>query len=134
MKRIDTEKADKLKNMDREQKAQAILSRVQGDESRLKSSDLKDLIAWKTGKPCPSSISTVESRRAKWNSIKDSECQWQPWTPKDEEERTKLCSLIDSLPIEATRLQREREASIQSFHAIVACMNPQQREEQRNMI
>ena len=102
MKRIDTEKADKLKNMDREGKAQAILSRVEGDESRLKSSDLKDLIAWKTGKPCPSSISTVESRRAKWNSIKDSECQWQPWTPKDEEERAKLCSLIDSLPIEAT--------------------------------
>ena len=60
--------------MERETKAFEIMCCVDGDEKEYKSTDLEALISGKTGKTCPSHISSVSARHTYWNDLKGKPC------------------------------------------------------------
>ena len=108
MKELDNDRAEQKKNMEREEKAFAIRSHVHRNEKKYTSTDLRDLIAWKTGKPCPSQISSVGARRTYWNEIKGKPCEWKHWTEVDEERREQLLQKGTTVYQRHYRSARER--------------------------
>ena len=121
------EKKEKQKNMEREKKANEIVNRVGGDESRFTSSDLRDMIAWKLGKPCPSHASNMTARRRMWQSLQYTPPCWQPWTEKDEEKLIRLTNKINNISIDDTEVGKAKGVAEQTFWAELQSMPTQQK-------
>ena len=108
LKKLEAEKAECLKNMERTLLAAEILNRVDGNDEQLNSTELKHMIAWKLGKPCPSNVSTASARRMLWNQVKNTQGDWQQWTNDDEERLIRLRSSIDNIDIKQTLLGKRK--------------------------
>ena len=87
-------------------KRQDIALRIlEAEKTKHNSDDLKHLIAWKTGKPCPAKIKSAAERLALWNSVKDKNTPAAaPWTKEEETELLSVESKVDTLTIEDTGL------------------------------
>ena len=90
----------------RHAKAQEVLA---ANKPRFNSNDLKTLISWKIGKPCPSSCSSSGDRQRKWEEVKDLEAPPHEWSEADESLIVDLQKKVDDLPIDNTVLARNKE-------------------------
>jgi predicted GTPase len=99
------------------------------------STDLKNLIAWKTGKSCPSKVSNVAQRRALWDSMKNDPAPADAtWTEAEEERLKKLQQEIDTIPIENTRLGRQKEEMKELLFASLQTMSAEEKERARAIL
>jgi hypothetical protein len=116
LKSLEKEKVLKLEQSSRRTKAIEILNSK--NESQWSSSDLKELIAWKSGKSCPSKLNSKASRHDRWLELKESEEPMvESWSISDEQGLTNLKEQIERLTIDSTALAREREKAKKNMYA-----------------
>jgi hypothetical protein len=118
--RVELDKLRKQKESNyerskRQHKAQEILQAK--PDGPYNNDDLKNLISWKTGKPCPSNISRVADRRNKWTEVKDLPVPACGWSATDQEKISQLEIKIDNLPIEETILARKKAEALEMLFA-----------------
>ncbi|CAB9510769.1 hypothetical protein SEMRO_452_G145830.1 [Seminavis robusta] len=91
--------------------------------------ELKTLIAWKLGRPCPSKISTVAQRVAMWEKVKNNVvAPVVRWTQQDDAELSRLRDCIENVSIEETELGRQRQRMQQDAMTVVRGMSAEERE------
>lgn len=77
--------ADKAKWQEAEAREGAAFAVIEAETADYKSPELKILIAWKLGKPCPSKYSSKADRLALWLEVKSfPPPQYEKWTDEDE--------------------------------------------------
>jgi hypothetical protein len=134
VKTVDTEKEERLKQFERQKKALEIIGSQKADKD-FNSTDLKNLIAWKTGKSCPSKVSNVAQRRALWDSMKNDPAPADAtWTEAEEERLKRLQQEIDTIPIENTRLGRQKEEMKELLFASLQTMSAEEKERARAIL
>ena len=88
------------------------------------SEELKDLIAWKSGKPCPSKISSKPKRRELWDKIKGAPiAPVKTWTNTEQQKLQQLEKDVELIPIEDTKLGRKKEETKQLLFASIPAMS-----------
>jgi hypothetical protein len=113
----------------RAQKAFALVESEKRDKD-YSSEELKTMIAWKTGKPCPSKLSGKQARRNLWESIKNSPPpEDTSWKDDDEQRLTEMKHLADNMTVEDTCLGRKREEQKQLLMSTFLNMSEEERRE-----
>jgi hypothetical protein len=101
---MDKKKEERLKQFEHQKMAFAILNSQKADKD-YDATKLRHLIAWKTGKPCPSKLKNKSDRRRFLDPIKnDPPPADAAWTDAEEQRLTQLQQEVDDIPIENTLL------------------------------
>jgi hypothetical protein len=106
-------------------------------DSLYTSDELNDLIAWKTGKPCPSKLSGKPARRKRWEELKDSMAAGagdMAWMDADEQALKQLEDGIADTPLEETRLGQKKEETKQLLFASIPAMTEEERATLRTLL
>ena len=129
LKEMKESKALRLKATEYENAAFVIIE-SEKKESDYTSPDLKALIAWKTGKPCPSKLTSKALRKAFWLEVKDRPVkQILPWNDAEEEVLSVLEKKMESAIEPAdTLFGRHRELQKMKAASLVAAMSPGEKE------
>ena len=129
LKGMEDDKASRLMASTRETAAFKIIESEKKD-SEYTSPDLKALIAWKTGKPCPSKLNNKASRMKFWLEIKDRPVKKVAlWTEAEDRLLEDLKSKIDSeIPVNETLLGRHKELQKMKAASLVKGMSPEEKE------
>jgi hypothetical protein len=128
---MDKEKEARLEQFERQKTASAIISSQKADKD-YNMNELRHLIAWKTGKPCPSKLKNKSDRRQFWDSIRDDPPPADAaWTDAEEQKLTQLQQEVDDIPIESTLLGRKKEETKQLLFASIPAMSAEDKERLR---
>ena len=99
-------------------------------DSQLRSEELKHLIAWKTGKPCPSRLKNKPERYAYYLEVKN-----QPvknaveWEAEEEVQLLELQQRIESdLALADTQYSRDRDVAADKAKAMIYSLPDEERE------
>jgi hypothetical protein len=100
------------------------------------SKELQVLIAWKTGKPCPSAVTLKPKRRELWDKVKDSTAPvYEAWTEADEDRLKLLTEKAEGeININDTELGRLIQTNKHQLFASVAHMGEEEKEELRKRL
>ncbi|CAB9508996.1 hypothetical protein SEMRO_370_G128410.1 [Seminavis robusta] len=124
---METQKKKRTEAAEREDAAMALL---EAGRSARNSGQLKILISWKLGRPCPSKISTVAQRQAKWDEVKDIVvAPVQRWSPEEEAELQRVKQKIDNITVDDTLLGRQRQKMQTEALSTVKAMSATEREQ-----
>jgi hypothetical protein len=105
---------------------------LEAEKSKFNSSDLRDLISWKTGKPCPSKVSSAADRMALWSTLKDKGApKVASWTEGEEAELKDLEAKSATLTVEDTDVARRRELEMHSAASLLRSMTVDDRKQFR---
>ena len=111
--------ADKKKRVQAQERRDAAFQLLQNEnrpaDTEWTSGQLKTLIAWKTGKACPSKVSSKMDRLQLWLSVKDLPSEsdkFLPWGADEEQELKALLERqIENIDIADTELGRQNQIS-----------------------
>ena len=103
---------------DRQQRAFEI---IEAERPKLTSTEYRDLIAWKTSKPCPSKITSLKGRKELYLQLKDMPVKNSiQWSLEDEAKLILLKEKIESdIALEDTEFGRDRELATSKAKALV---------------
>jgi hypothetical protein len=125
---IAARKVDQKERVAAAKRERIALEILEAEKSKLTSDDLKNLIAWKTGKPCPSKVSSVADRLALWNTLKRKAApQFAAWGEAEQLELDTLENKVNDLVIEDTGLARTPELQQHTASALLRSMTEEER-------
>ena len=125
---LEKQKKQRLLDCQREKRAFEIIESEKSKGS-YKSDELKDLIAWKTGRACPSKVSLLAKRQALWEVVKDDEVQpTVEWSMEDEQQLIDLQTKLESnLKLDETAFGRDRELETNKAKALLMSLPEDER-------
>jgi hypothetical protein len=129
VKKLEAEKVKRIKTTARAQKAFALVESERPDKDYT-SEEIKTMIAWKTGKPCPSKVSGKQGRRDLWESVKNSAPpEDTTWNDDDEQRLVQMKYLVENITVNETSLGRKREEQKQLLFSTFLNMSAEERRE-----
>jgi hypothetical protein len=101
------------------------------------STQIRHLIAWMTGKPCPSPLKNKDQHKKRWDELKDGPTpEDAAWTPQDDEtiKDDHLKARIENLPIADTLLARKKMEALQMLFVTLPTLSREEKVKARTML
>ena len=120
-------KKERIASFDRQSRAWEIIE-SEKPETEFTSPELKELIAWKLEKVCPSKVSLKADRMALWLELKSKVVPHvSPWSEEEEQQLLDEKAKLDNITIEDTEFGESRELARLQAKSLLASLPLEER-------